>query len=51
MTRRTYAYDADLGARVEGEVDPLEDLAVGRVEAAQVAHGEDELCTHTSIVP
>ena len=38
--------DTDLRPRVEGEVDPLEDFAVGRVEAPKVAHGEDELWRH-----
>ena len=35
--------DADLGARVEGQGDVLQDLAVRRVEPAHLAHGEDEL--------
>ena len=38
--------DADLGAGVKGEVDALQDLAVGRVEALRTAHGVDELGSH-----
>ena len=38
--------DADLGAGIEGQVDALEDLAVGRVEALEAAHGVDELGGH-----
>src|SRR5581483_2200666 len=38
--------DADLGARKEGEVDPSEDLALGRDDLAQVPHGEDVLRRH-----
>ena len=37
------ADDADLGARVEGERDVLQDLAVRRVEPADLVHGVDEL--------
>ena len=44
------ADDADLGARVEGEVDAAQHLAVGRVEAPQVAHGEDVLSSHAHSV-
>ena len=47
LARAVAADDADLGAGVEGEVDPLQDLAVGRIEATQVAHGEDVLGCHT----
>ncbi len=38
---------ADLGTRIEGEVDTFQDLAIGRIEAPQVAHGEDVLGSHT----
>ena len=46
LARAVDADDADLGPRIEGQVDALEDLAVGRVEARQVAHGVDELGSH-----
>ena len=41
------AEHADLGARVEREVDPLQDLALraGR-DLLEIAHGEDELGRH-----
>ena len=38
--------DADLGAGIEGQVDALQDLAVGRIEALEPAHGVDELGGH-----
>ncbi len=38
--------DADLGTWIKRQVDPLEDLAVGRVEASQVTHRVDELRWH-----
>ena len=37
---------ADLGAGVEGQRDVLQHLAVGRVEAAELVHGVDELVSH-----
>ena len=46
LARAVAADDADLGPGVEGEVDALQDLAVRRVEATQVAHGEDVLGSH-----
>src|SRR5690606_35412767 len=42
------AQDADLGSRVERQVDVLQHLAVRRVEPAQLAHGVDELGAHES---
>jgi hypothetical protein len=36
-------HDADLGARVEGKVDPLEDLPLGRDHLAEVLHDVDVL--------
>ena len=42
------AEHADLGAGVERQRDVLQDLAVGRVEAADLVHGEDELGTHAA---
>ena len=38
--------DADLGARVEGEVDALEDLAGGGHDLSEVAHREDVFAGH-----
>ena len=38
--------DADLGAGIEGEVDAFEDLAGGRHDLSQVAHGEDVFAGH-----
>ena len=38
--------DPDLRPWVEGEVDALEDLTIGRVEARETAHGVDELGSH-----
>ena len=46
LARAVAADDADLGPRIEGEVDPLQDLAVRWVEASQVTHGEDVLGSH-----
>ncbi len=42
---------ADLGARVHRDVDTAQDLFVGRVDPAQVAHRDDELGGHASTVP
>ena len=38
--------DADLGAEVKRQPDPLQDLALRRDRSAQVLHGEDELGRH-----
>src|SRR5439155_6479263 len=38
--------DADLRAEVEGQPDPLQDLALRRDRLAQVLHGVDELGRH-----
>ena len=46
LPRTVGADDADLGARIEGEVDAPKDFAVRRIEATKVAHGEDELSSH-----
>ena len=46
LARSVGTDDADLRPRVEGQVDSLEDLAVRRVEAPEIAHGEDELWRH-----
>ncbi len=46
LARAVGTDDADLGARIEGQVDAPQDLAVGRVEALQAAHGVDELGRH-----
>ena len=40
------ADDADLGAGIEREIDPLEDLALGRDDLAQVPHREDVFAGH-----
>ncbi len=37
---------ADLRARIERQIDVLEDLPVGRMKARKTAHGEDELMGH-----
>ena len=46
LARPVGADDADLGAGIEGEVDALQHLAVGRVEALEAAHGVAELGSH-----
>ncbi len=46
LARPVGADDPDLCARVEGEVDPPEHFAVGRIEARETAHGVDELGSH-----
>ena len=38
--------DADLRPWIEGEIDALEHLAIGRIEAREAAHGVDELGSH-----
>ena len=48
LARAVQAEDADLGARQEGEVDPLQDLALRRDDLPQVDHGEDVLVRHGS---
>ena len=46
LARPVGAQHPDLGPRVERQRDVLEDLLVGRVEPAHLAHGEDELRAH-----
>ena len=46
LARAVGADDADLRPRIEGEVDALEHLTIGRVEAREAAHGVDELGSH-----
>jgi hypothetical protein len=40
------ADDPDLRPWIEGEIDALEHLTIGRVEAREAAHGVDELGSH-----
>ena len=46
LPRAVGADDADLRPRVEGEVDALQHLTIGGVEARETAHGVDELGSH-----
>jgi hypothetical protein len=46
LARAVLAEDADLGARIEGEIDPLQDLLVGRMDLAEIDHREDVLGRH-----
>ena len=46
LARPVGADDPDLRSRVEGEVDALEDLTVGWIEAREATHGVDELGSH-----
>ena len=46
LARTVRPDDTDLGARVEGQVDALENFTVRRIEALQAAHGVDELGRH-----
>jgi len=47
LPRPVRAEHADLGARVEREVDPFQDLALGAGhDLLQIAHREDELWRH-----
>ena len=46
LARSVGADHADLRPRIEGQVDALEHLAVGRIEACETAHGVDELGGH-----
>ena len=52
LARPVRAQHADLGAGVEGQPDPAQDLLPLRGDLAQVLHGEDELwCHKPTIVP
>ena len=46
LPRAVQAEDADLGAREEGEVDPLQDLPLGRDDLPEVDHRVDVLRCH-----
>ena len=46
LSRAVGADDPDLGPGIEGEVDALQHLPVGRIEPPQVAHGVDVLGCH-----
>ena len=46
LARSVRTDDADLGAGIERQVDALQDLSVGRIEALEAAHGVDELGSH-----
>src|SRR5262249_50419597 len=46
LARPPRADDADLRARVERQIDPLQDLLVRRVDPTEVLHREDVLVSH-----
>ena len=46
FARAVGAEHADLGAGIEREIDPLEDLLAGGHDLAEVAHGEDVFAGH-----
>ncbi len=50
LARAVRPEDADLGVRVEGQPDALQDLLALRCDLPEVLHGEDELRRHAGAV-